>query len=286
MIAHVAEASEHSGRVLLWLDPSARCMSQALEASVHIAAAYGSELETIVVEAADLADINNVPVRRVATRGRGRDDGIIDWQKASDLLVDRYRRAATELAQQARVPVRHLKAAGDAIDRLAEMCIMRGPWNIIALSRAPSAELGTLINCILANVSGATGVVVAGREGATRPDRCIVVVVEDTERLPSMLRAADRLKGRAGRIRVILAEPTAAAYHELESSVRLAAQGLSGIAFETGGPTHGMDGALDEKICRAQPSLVIARFGGTFLSHGGALSRSLALAHAPFLLVR
>ena len=41
MIAHVAEASERRGRVVLWLDPQANSDPQSFETPVRLAAAYG-----------------------------------------------------------------------------------------------------------------------------------------------------------------------------------------------------------------------------------------------------
>ena len=53
MITHVAEASELSGRVVLWLDPEARCTPAVLDAPLRLAAAYDAEVETIVVDGSE-----------------------------------------------------------------------------------------------------------------------------------------------------------------------------------------------------------------------------------------
>ena len=50
MIAHVAEASELSGRVVLWLNPETRCTPTVLDAPMRLAAVYDAEIETIVVD--------------------------------------------------------------------------------------------------------------------------------------------------------------------------------------------------------------------------------------------
>ena len=50
MIAHVAAASELSGRVVLWFDPESKCTPEMLDAPVRLAAAYDAEIETIVVD--------------------------------------------------------------------------------------------------------------------------------------------------------------------------------------------------------------------------------------------
>ena len=61
MIAHVAEASELSGRVLLWLEPDGVSMPQTFDASVRIAAAYAANLETVTILGPRLASLDGVP---------------------------------------------------------------------------------------------------------------------------------------------------------------------------------------------------------------------------------
>jgi hypothetical protein len=75
------------------------------------------------------------------------------------------------------------------------MCQDKGPWNIIALSRAPSLDLASLVASIFANVSGVTGIIVGGRRMQPWVPR-VAVIAEDVERLPSMLRAARRIAGQ------------------------------------------------------------------------------------------
>ncbi|NOT70840.1 MAG: hypothetical protein HOP09_05995 [Hyphomicrobium sp.] len=287
MIAHVAEASEASGRVLLWLDPGAVSMPQTFDASVRIASAFAADLETVVIDGPSASEIGDVPAAYVSLLGRPRDQrlGLTPVPLARDLLAERQRREVGERAERARVNVSHASAGGDAIDRLAEMCLMRGPWNIVAVSRPPSQELPAILSSILANVSGATGVVVAGRRSAAlRPD--VAVVVEDAERMPSMLRAADRLVMPGGRIHVMIAAETAAAYDELEAQVRLVTAGAHNCVHHAGGPDYGIPGALDDTLFALRPGFIIARFGGTLLGDTRALSRLLGLAPGPFLLVR
>ena len=75
----------------------------------------------------------------------------------------------------------------------------------------------------------------------------VVVIVEDADRLPSMLRAAERLSGSGGSaIHVVIGAETAAEHAELEAQARLLTAGSSGVKFETAGPTFGVPGALTE----------------------------------------
>ncbi len=287
MIAHVAEASEASGRVLLWLDPDAISMPQTFDASVRIAAAYAADLETVVIDGPAAAEVGDIPTAFVSLLGKPQSpsekSGALSNARAH--MADRQRREVGALAARVQVAISHASAGGDAIDRLSEMCVERGPWNIVAVSRPPSAELPGILSAILANVSGATGVVVAGRRVASLgPD--VAVVVEDTERMPSMLRAAERLLTDRGRIHVMIAAETAAVYDEIDGHARLVTAGLRDCVFHAGGPDYGVPGALDETLFRLRPSFVIARFGGTLLGDARALMRLLAISAGPFLLVR
>ncbi len=284
MIAHVAEASERSGRVVLWLDPEARCSSALLEAPVRLAAAYGAEIETVVVLPSDGGG-DDLPVRRIengeaSEAGHAHDIG---WRFA--LLTQRYRRAVEEAGTVHRVKVRHSEAIGDAVDRIAEMCLARGPWNIVALARVPAFGGHALISTMLANVGGATGFLLCGEPRAAAGSR-VVVIVEDADRLPSMLRAAERLSGPSGSIRIVIGAETASEHADLEAQARLLTAGTKGVAFEKAGPTFGVPGALTEIVARMKPSLVVARFGGSALADGRELSRASAATRAPILLVR
>ncbi len=285
MTAHVAEVSEGSGRVLLWLDPEILAAPQAIEVSVRLAAAYHSELETVDVTPPHVVITEGVPTRSLAVSAAPAAVVRLDDDEARNRLIHRQRRTVDEFSTAFEVPVAHSTATGDAIDRLAEMCTSRGPWNVVALSRAHSSNTATLISDIFANVSGATGVLIGSRRTRGWMGR-VAVVAEDDERLPSMLRAAERIAGSVGSTHLIVAAPTQAAHHELESLARLLPEGRGRLKFAPSRPTFGVGGALDDALISSAPDLVIARFGGTLLTDGAALSRALALTGAAFLLVR
>jgi hypothetical protein len=287
MIAHVAEASEASGRVLLWLDPDAVSMPQTFDASVRIAGAYAADLETVIIDRPGVAAAVGIPTAHVSLLGKIKSPPG-ESTNATDIrmhLAERQRRDVAARAKRANVIVSHSSARGDAIDRLAEMCLERGPWNIVAVSRPPSSELPGILSSILANVSGATGVVVAGRgERTLAPD--VAAIIEDAERMPSMLRAAERLVLPGGKIHVMIAVETAASFQELDAQVRLVARGFGNIVHLPGRPDFGITGTMDEDLFRLRPSFVVARFGGNLLGDSKALTRILAVSPGPLLLVR
>ncbi|AGK56208.1 hypothetical protein HYPDE_22608 [Hyphomicrobium denitrificans 1NES1] len=281
MIAHVAEASELSGRVVLWLDPEARCTPAVLDAPMRLAAAYDAEIETIVVDqCAD--ESGDVPFRRIGQVGL---PDIPPIAHRFQLLAQRCRRTVEDASRVHKVKVRHALAQGDAVDRISEMCLMRGPWNIVALTGIQAVGSQSVINSLLANVSGATGFLLCG-ERPEKKKAGVGVIVEDGERLPSMLRAAERLSQPDVAIHLVIGAETSAEYAELEHQARLLTAEASIVTFAPAGPTFGVPGALTEIVARMKPAFVVARFGGAAFSDGRELSRASAAIQAPILLVR
>jgi hypothetical protein len=281
MITHVAEASELSGRVVLWLDPESRCTPTVLEAPLRLARAYDAEIETIVVDQrAD--ESGEVPFRRIGHVGL---PGVPPVAYRFQLLAQRCRRTVEDAGRAHKVKVRHALAQGDAVDRISEMCLMRGPWNIVALTGTPAVGGQSVINSLLANVSGATGFLLCG-EALENRKTGVVVIVEDGERLPSMLRAAERLSQPGAAIHLIIGAETAAEHAELEDQARLLTADAFPVSFAPIGPTFGVPGAMTEIVARMKPSFVVARFGGTAVADGRELSRASAAIQAPILLVR
>lgn len=286
MIAHVAEASERRGRVVLWLDPQANSDPQSFETPVRLAAAYGAELETVVVVpsvAGGEDETGGLPIGHVSEEARLS----APWSgiERFALLARRYRRAVEEAGATHRVRVRHSEGSGDAIDCISGMCLARGPWNIVALARTPALSGHSVISSLLANVGGATGFLMCGPSGAATSPR-VVVIAEDAERLPSMLRAAERLSNHGGKVHIVIGAETIADYCDLDAHARLLTADIGGIVFENARPTFGVPGALTEFVARLNPSFIIARFGGAGIADGRELSRTSIATRAPILLVR
>ncbi|HVZ05869.1 hypothetical protein [Hyphomicrobium sp.] len=282
MMAHVAEASELSGRVVLWLDPELRCTPEFLDAPLRLAAAYDAEIETVVVDPiAEDDGACDVPVRRLA---RGAASEVLAIEHRFELLAERCRREVERAGANRKVKVHHAFAQGDAIDRIAEMCLARGPWNIVAL-RLPTLGGQSVVGSLLANVSGATGFLLCAEHSASTKSP-IVVIVEDADRLPSMLRAAERLSQPDRSIHIVIGAETTAEHVELEQQARLLMADAPTVVFTSVGPTFGVPGVLTEAVARMKPSLIVARFGGAALADGRELTRASAATRAPILLVR
>lgn len=288
MMAHVAEASEGSGRVLLWLDPQARGTSDAIAGALYLARAFGSEIETLVVDDGQLGRAAALPVARVWTglESCGPHSTAIGEAAGSlQRLSNGHRLEAERRAGEFEIPCHHTITAGDPIDQLTGLCLMNGPWNVIALPGAPDATTAQTISAIFANVSGATGIVVSGqrRKPAAGP---VIVGVEDIDRLPSMLRAAERLTLPGVAIRVMLACETTAAVRDLEAQARIMLADRRDVLFESASASFGLEGTFDGKLRSLSPRFVVGRFGGTLLPPTRAFARTVEIAGAPFLLVR
>lgn len=290
MMAHVAEAAEARGRVLMWLEPGSRAAHATMLGAVKIAHAFRSEIETLVVDDGAFDRLHELDAARAVTAADAEAPAmaktIITRAVAQfDLAAARDTRAIQDIARTFGVSCRHASATGDPVDTLSTLCTERGPWNIIALTARPSQQTAATIANLFANVSGVTAVLAGGIDGDTQ-DGPVAVIAEDGERVPSMLRAADRLTGITRKTHIFIAATSPSARANLDGDVRLLAAGHASAVFETTAMGADIEGAFDERLRKLRPSLVIARFGGAFLPSARAVARTLTLARAPFLLVR
>lgn len=285
MMAHVAEASEASGRVLYVVEPGSGDVATSAQVASQFAAAFNAEIETVIVNADALERAKALPVSAWCPLHEGAGDEIGDPGVVNSLLHMHQLRTIERAARRQGVPVFHTAVAGELIDQLDGLCLSRGPWNVVVLSRAVHEASGHAASAIFANVSGATGIVVAPVHVAygTGP---IGIVVEDAERLPAMLRAASRLKGLCGRVHVLVAADRRKEMEALEAHVRLVTANHRGLVMEPASPVLGVAGALDEALRALKTSFVVARLGGTLLPTPRALARTVSIAQAPVLLVR
>lgn len=286
-MAHVAEASESNGRVLFLMDTGAGDARQAASTAARFASSFNAEIEAVSFNSDAVGRARQLPVACVKTAGA--DAGTVDLleraQVHQDILTSRQLKAIADAAQRIGVPHFHTAVTGDPIDQIDGLCLSRGPWNVIVLAAPASEQTADAVSTIFANVSGATGIVAV-------PVRCphetgpIAIVVEDAERLPAMLRAAGRLKGLCSRVHMIVAADTRRELEALDTHVRLTTANHKGLVIEAPSPLLGVAGALDDTLRALKTSFIVARFGGVLLPNPQAMARTMAVASAPFLLVR
>lgn len=286
-MAHVAEASEGNGRVLFLLDAAVGDASEAAAAAARFAAAFNAEIEAVSINTDAMERAKDLAVTRIIAANNITDTShvLARARVQHETLNGRQIKAVAEAARRASVAYFHTTVSGVAVEQLDQLCLSRGPWNVVVLARSAGEHTAEEVSELFANVSGATGIVTVPSR-SPHPAGPVAVVVEDAERLPAMLRAAGRLKGLCGRVHLLLAADARAAMEELETQVRLITSSYKGLVIEQPWPLLGVPGALDETLRGLKTSFVVARFGGVLLPGARRLARTVAIAAAPFLLVR
>jgi hypothetical protein len=287
MIAHVAEAGEGRGRVVLRLDACARASSCAIEAAVRVAQAFQSEIESLVIEDRALFDLALFPfAREVSFAGqvRGALD-TVEIEKGTRLAAAALMRQVEAAARGTEVQVRRRLVRDDPIHALAAACAANGPWNVVALGEPFTPLQVPVLERLFETVSGTTGVVVAGAR-ARRTSGPVVTLVEEVERLPPMLRAAERLAAvTGGDTRILLAAEDRQRLDWMEAQARLVMGEALGVRADGVLVGRGV-GVLAEQLRRQMPGFVITRFGGLVLPEGRDLKPLTAALDCPMFLVR
>lgn len=286
MIAHVAAAGEGRGRVVVLLAASGHTSDTAIQAALSIAQAFQSEIETLFVENGQLIDLARFPfAREISFTGRAtRTLSVPDIEAGLKHLAADLHRKIARLAGQSGIACLGRTARGEAISALADACAEAGPWNVVTLAEpvgeATPAELARLFS----EVHDTTAVAIAG-PAARRVDGTIVAIVDDIERAPPMLRAAERLAAPEGRdVRLILAGADEEYAAWMEGQARLALGEEAGSLIV---PLAALDArTIVRAVRRLTPGFVITRFGGSLVDGEGAVARAALELECPMLVVR
>lgn len=287
MIAHVAEAGEQRGRVVLRLGPTIRTSQMALEAAMRVAQAFGSEVESVFIEDRQLLDLANFPfAREISLTGKtSRQLSSADIEREMRHVAAVMLREVDKLARQAEVRVRRRVLRDEPLRALAEVCAACGPWNVLALAEpltaAHAAEIGELFSAI----ADATGIVAAG-PATRRTQGPVVVAVEELERLPPMLRAAERLASATGSdIRIFLIGRDEQLLHWMEGQTRLLLANSDGIPVERVLPTPGLVNFM-ERLRKIECGFLVVRYGGLIVPAEGDLRPLSSALECPLFLIR
>src|SRR5690606_18812734 len=287
MTAHVAEAAEARGRVVLQLRTA--CPNEvAIEAALRVAQAFQSGIETLFVEDLQIFDLASFPfAREISLTGR-RTRALSSRQIEEEfrLAFASLQRRIEALARAAEVPIRQRVVRDDPVAALAATCAECGPWNVIALAEPFSAMSGESLRRLFESVTDATGLVVVGPK-ARRTTGPVIVAVEEIERLPSMLRAGDRLAAVTGGTIVVL--PIAnddERVRWMEAQARLLLKDRIDVQVITAGSARGAAEVVAETLRRLQGGFVISEFGGLVVPADRDLKALAAALECPILLVR
>lgn len=287
MTAHVAEAAEARGRVVLHLrtvNPSA----VAIEAAVRVAQAFQSGIETLFVEDMQIFDLASFPfVREISLTGRtSRAISSDEIEHEFRLAFASIQRRIAELARAAEVPVRQRIVRDDPIAALATTCAECGPWNVVALAEPFGTTSGESLRQLFEVVADATGLVIVGPH-ARRTSGPVIVAVEDVDRLPSMVRAGERLaSATGGSLVVLLIADDDERLHWMEGQARLLLGERTDTQIIRASSARGAAEVAAEALRRLKGGFVISQFGGLVVPADRDLRALASSLECPILLVR
>jgi hypothetical protein len=287
MIAHVAEAGENRGRVIVRLGAFAEPEPAALAAAIHVARAFQSEIEGLFIEDPDLFAAAAHPfVRELSLTGAGlRPLSLATVEHDCGHFAVATQRRLARLAEAAAVRFEARVVRDTVVGALTTACGERGPWNIIVFAEPVlPGTAGEVLSVAVAGVWGTTGYLVAAPRALWRRGP-ILVAIEDTDRLTGMVRAGQRLAAVAGEEVIVV--PVGAddiAVDWLEAEMRLMLGEAPGVRVLPR-PCHtGHGPALRTALAGHAPRLVIARYGGLTVPAGDP-ARPLAELAVPVFLV-
>ncbi len=287
MIAHVAEAGESRGRVVLQLC-SGRPSPVAIEAAIRIARAFQSEIESLFVEDTQLIELSGFPfAKEISFSGRSmRALTSGDIERDIHLAFSEARRRIEASARRAEVPLRQTIVRGEPIKALAAACAECGPWNLVALAEPFTSPACPPLGQLFDAVSGTTGLIVVG-PAARRTEGPVLVAVEDADRLTGMLRSAERLAGiDDGQIVAWLIADNETALAAMEGQARLLLADREDVRVELADIARLTPAAVAELLRRLRPGFIVAQFGGMIIPSEGDLKPLAAGLECPLLLVR
>lgn len=287
MIAHVAEADEARGRVIL-RTTSVRASEIAMMAAVRVARAYRSQIESLFIEDPELLAVTRFPfAREISIVGRS-----VREISAASIIDDMRRQYAglqrrlLQLAAAAEVAVAERSIRDDPLRALAITCADCGPWNVVVLAEPFGAASAPEIARLLDYVEDATGLVLVGPRA--RPvEGPVLMMLEDIDALAGMLRAGDRLAEGSGApivLAIVSADRETAGW--IESQARLLLADRADIHFVQLVLAHAEPALAAEAIRRLRPGFVIARFGGLVVPPFDDLGHLAVALECPLLLSR
>lgn len=295
MIAHVAEASEDRGRIVVRLGDFASSSPAAILAAIAVAKAFGSELEGLFIENPELyAACTHDVVREIGLSG-SRSTLLTAARLAHDSehFAIAVQRELAEAALVAGVRFKARVVRDEIIQALQRACEQSGPWNIIVFADPVIGdEKSARLTAAVAEVAGTTGYIVCG-SGAVWRRGPMVIAIEEIEHLPGMVRCARKLASVTRDPIWVL--PVGDDDMALDWLVGEIALGLRDMSLGDDPeitllprPDHvGSSLVLRSQIAQTAPRIVIARHGGMVVpvadtsSALAALTCPVFLVHAP-----
>ena len=288
MIAHVAEAGEQRGRVVLRLTHG-RAHPMALEAAIRVAQAFQSEIESLFIEDQQLFELASFSfAREISLTGRRRqalspESIALDLQHAAAAL----QRRIGVLARLAEIPLRVTVVRDEPVNAVVHACAACGPWNVVALAEPLSADSPALLRQLFAAVGGTTGIVGVG-PNACRTSGPIVAEIEDIADLEPMLRTAGKLLAVTGAesLSLLLVGRNDSETLEMEGQARLILGAEPAATILRASIRHGAPIELAEQLRRSGCGFILARFGSLLVPADGDLDHLTQTLECPLFLIR
>jgi hypothetical protein len=287
VIAHVAEAGEGRGRVVLRYCVG-HASPAAIAAAVRIAQAFQSEIESLFIEDTQLLELAQHSFLREMSFG-GRVQRTVTREHLETSFRASFIAARRRIEAEARaadVPLRERIVRDEPLHALASACAQNGPWNVIALAEAFGSDASNSIRMLFDEVRDATGLVLAG-PAAVRTVGPIVVAAEELDRLPGMMRLAERIGRVSGsEVKLALFADAREQLEQFEGEARLLLGDRSDIQIACATVVHGEPAAAAEVVRRLCGGFVIARFGGVVVPAEGRWRSLVSALECPLFLVR
>jgi hypothetical protein len=297
-LIHLAAEDEARGRVVL----AAREGSPApiaIAAATTLARAFSSWIDAKIVTCTESLRLAEHHFAREISHAGLIKPLCVTRLKGGQSAIKLGTQKAIERALQV-AGVRHtVSFAQDGFEQaLIDACQEQGPWNIVVLANAIRPSEGPWLTRLLNDIAGTTGIVAVG-PAITADAGDVVILVDDVDRLPQIVRAAVRLAVASKlptdpvprRVRLLLVAGLTAETAELEGLVRLVLPDLvAGFAcpvdiIETN-QNHGTPAEIAEVTRRLKTGFVIARVGGHIWPKAGHASELLSVLRSPLLLVK
>jgi len=303
MTAHVAEATEDRGRVIL------RCTSWspnevAIKAALVVAGAFNSEVELLFVEDDQRLNFASFPFAKEISLRNGKSRRVSQDAVRAEVRgsFQVARQHVADMSSSLEINVYEHVVRDDPVQALVSACARRGPWNVIAIAETFGTPAPFSLVDVFDAVSDATGVLVVGPEArqsaATTALRSanakrdavkgpVVIAVEDGEHLQGMLRAGHVIAAAlATEVVILLVSETDAELVQLDAEVRLVLADQDNVRLAKSVATHQSRMAVAEAIRRLQSSFVIAQFGAAAAPRHQSLRPLTSTLQCPLLLVR
>ena len=173
----------------------------------------------------------------------------------------------------------------EPVRAVSRTCAELGPWNVVALAEPFTGQHAAAIAQLFESVIAATGIVMTGPRAA-RMTGPVVVAVEEIDRLPPMLRAAERLAAVSrAEIRLLIVHDDQRELEWMEDQARLVLSEFQRVRLEPSRPVRG-SGEIAERLRRIGGGFLIAQFGRLVVPAAGDLKPLSSALECPMLLVR